>query len=287
MSVRPATWSDLQGVFALRSAQQGSWPFAEPAQLAELRASWEKPGFEVGRDNWVVEHDGAVVAYGALDKTQRIAHVASERHPGDALLDQILIQASERGFSAVTVTGVAADHPLNAMLLDRGLTLERTILRMWKALTGDDPRPEWPGGVTVRSYRPIDAERVHGLLDEAYAGWDAAYRPTPHADWTAFMIGDSEFDPSAWWLAERGGQLAGCALHWRSGWLKDFAVRESERHQGLGTALLRNSFAEFARRGIGRMGLKVDIANPTGAVRMYERHGFVADQTEEDWALCP
>ena len=36
--------------------------------------------------------------------------------------------------------------------------------------------------------------------------------------------------------------------------------------------------AEFSRRGCARVGLKVDAANPTGAVRLYERLGFLTDE---------
>ncbi len=80
------------------------------------------------------------------------------------------------------------------------------------------------------------------------------------------MTGDPEFDPDVWWLAERDGTLVGCALHWSSGWLKDLAVRDSERGRGLGAALVTTGLAEFARRGKRRVGLKVDAGNPTGAV---------------------
>ena len=57
--------------------------------------------------------------------------------------------------------------------------------------------------------------------------WDERYVPIPHDDWLRWMTGDSDFDPAVWWLAERDGELVGCALHWSSGWLKDLAVRES------------------------------------------------------------
>jgi ribosomal protein S18 acetylase RimI-like enzyme len=89
------------------------------------------------------------------------------------------------------------------------------------------------------------------------------------------MTEDEEFDASVWWLAERDGALAGCALHWSSGWLKDLAVRDSERGRGLGAALVAIGLAEFRRRGLARVGLKVDPGNPTGAQRLYERLGFV------------
>jgi ribosomal protein S18 acetylase RimI-like enzyme len=151
---------------------------------------------------------------------------------------------------------------------------------MWRPLDGSEREPGWPAGIAVRTFRPEDAEAVHRLLDEAYRGWDVAYEPLPHDDWVTAMTGDAEFDPTVWWLAERDDVLAGCALHWSSGWLKDLAVREAERGHGLGAALVRRGLAEFARRGADRVGLKVDAANPTGAIRLYERLGFVVERRE-------
>ncbi|HEY7536607.1 MAG TPA: GNAT family N-acetyltransferase [Gaiellaceae bacterium] len=152
------------------------------------------------------------------------------------------------------------------------------VLVMWRPLAGDEPEPVWPAATSVRTFEPADGEPVHALLDEAYRAWDSRYVPQPHADWLRSMTGDSEFDPTVWWLAERGGELAGCALFWSSGWLKDLVVRSSERGRGLGTALVRQGLAEFARRGVARVGLKVDADNPTGAVRLYERLGFVTER---------
>jgi ribosomal protein S18 acetylase RimI-like enzyme len=99
------------------------------------------------------------------------------------------------------------------------------------------------------------------------------------------MTGEIEFDPTTWWLAERDGALAGCALWWSKGWLKDIVVREDERGHGLATALIRHGLPEFARRGVQRAGLKVDAANLTGAPRLYKRLGFVTERRERIWAL--
>jgi mycothiol synthase len=100
------------------------------------------------------------------------------------------------------------------------------------------------------------------------------------------MTGDPEFDPDVWWLAERDGALVGCALHWTSRWLKDVGVREAQRGRGLGHALVATGLAEFARRGARRVGLKVDADNPTGAVALYERLGFMTERTEavQSWS---
>ncbi len=109
----------------------------------------------------------------------------------------------------------------------------------------DDPVP--PAGIAFRTFETADAEAVHSLLDEAYSAWDKSYVPMAHADWVAWMTGDSEFDASVWWLAEREGELVGCALYWSSGWLKDVVVQEIERGRGLGAALVRLGLAEFSR----------------------------------------
>jgi ribosomal protein S18 acetylase RimI-like enzyme len=171
-------------------------------------------------------------------------------------------------------------------VLDRNaFVLQTDVLAMVRAISLREPEPAWPAGIAVRTFERDDAAAIHALLDEAYRGWDRTYVPLAHEDWFRAMTGDIEFDPTTWWLAERKGALAGCALWWKSGWLKDIAVREGERGHGLATALIRQGFAEFARRGLRRAGLKVDAANPTGAPRLYERLGFTTRRREQIWAL--
>jgi len=102
-----------------------------------------------------------------------------------------------------------------------------------------------------------------------------------------WMTGHDDFDPSLWLLAERDDELVGCALHWREtngrGWVKDLAVQAGERGRGLGAALLTEAFRLYRARGANAVGLKVDAANPTGAVQLYERLGFVSDRRYGVW----
>jgi ribosomal protein S18 acetylase RimI-like enzyme len=142
----------------------------------------------------------------------------------------------------------------------------------------------------MRSYLDNDARAVQALLDEAYV-WDDTQAPRPHAEWLQWMTDHDEFDPELWLLAERDGELVGAALHWRPtqgrGWVKDLVVAESERGRGLGTALLHAGFKAYKERGATQVGLKVDSVNPTGAVQLYERVGFVTDRRYGIWVKEP
>jgi ribosomal protein S18 acetylase RimI-like enzyme len=46
------------------------------------------------------------------------------------------------------------------------------------------------------------------------------------------------------------------------------------RRQGIATALLRQVFCEFHRRGATHVDLKVEVDNPTGALRLYKAMGM-------------
>jgi ribosomal protein S18 acetylase RimI-like enzyme len=154
---------------------------------------------------------------------------------------------------------------------------------MWRPLGEPVENPAPIDGVAIRTFELSDALAVHELLDEAYLAWDTSYVPISHDGWVSVMTGDSEFDAKVWFVAERNGRLVGCALHWSGGWLKDLAVRESERGRGLGAALVQQGLAEFSRRACTRVGLKVDAGNPTGAIRLYERMGFVTTARQAAW----
>ena len=281
--IRDATLDDLDAVFELLDARSRAAFGVSQQDRRYLRQHWELPGG--GR--WVAIEDGVVVGYAALDESQEIAHAAIDAGVGDALFAHVEQQARRRGFEHVSVTAVLEDKPLYAAVQRNGYTLDREILRMWRTLDGDLLEPQWPDGLTVRTYDDADGERVHALLDAIYEGWDREYVARSHEGWLAFMTDHDEFDPGMWFLVERDGQLVACALHWkehqRRGWVKDLVVEERERGRGLGKALLQHGFRAYANRGAERVGLKVDSTNPTGAQQLYERVGFETDQRLGIW----
>jgi ribosomal protein S18 acetylase RimI-like enzyme len=279
--IRGATWDDFPQVVELLVRQSRSAAGIATVREEFVRAAWELPSFEVGSDNWVCDS----TAYAAISPSGELTLAAGDDATADALLELAISRARERGLAKLQLRPFASDQ-LQARLLDRhGFQLQTDVLAMQRLLGADEEPPAWLTGVTARTFEPADARAVHALLDEAYGGWDSTYVRLAHQDWLRAMTGDAEFDPTVWWLAERDGVLVGCALWWSSGWLKDVVVRESERGRGLGAALIRQGFAEFARRGVRRAGLKVDAANPTGAPRLYERLGFTVERREQIWAL--
>jgi mycothiol synthase len=282
-----ATWDDLDDVYELLDVRSRETSGISELKFEHLRDRWRLPAFAVGRDNWVARENGRIVGYAAVDAAQELDHAARDAAVADALLARAEKRARERGFDTLAVTAPPEDAALQSLVARSGFSHDREILRMWRTLNGDLPVPRWPAGVSVRAYDAADAGRVHAFLDDGYAGWDTEYVLLPHDEWVAFMTDHADFDPSLWFLAERGGSLVACALHWKplqaAGWVKDLVVHVDERGAGLGKALLEHGFREYAERSATRVGLKVDANNPTGAPQLYERVGFVTDRRYEIW----
>ena len=269
MLVRPATRDDVDAVAALLGTR---------ADL--IRSEWELPSFALGQDAWVAQGSGGLAGYAAVMAGERLALTADDAGVEDELFARAAERARALGFATLGITTSGE----TGFVRRNGFELASETLAMARPLDGPVASPDWPDGISARTFEPADAEAVHALLDEAYRAWDSRYVPLAHNDWLRLMTGDPDFDPTVWWLAERDGELAGCALHWRTGFLKDLAVRGSERGRGLGAALVQQGLAEFARRGVAQVGLKVDAANPTGALRLYERLGFILERREAVWA---
>ncbi len=281
--LRRARPSDLDAVvdlLALRS--RAAFGVAE-VERRFVEHAWSLEG----TDAWVAADAGAVVGYAELSSSQSIDVAARDPGVGDALLAAVEACAAERGFAFVACVAAGTDAPLCSLVERGGFEHLHDVLRMWRRLDGDLPEPRFPDDVVVRAYRDGDAERVHAFLDDAYLAWDTTYAVMPHADWLRWMTEHDDFDPELWFVAERDGELVACALHWREhqrrGWVKDIAVREGQRGRGLAKALLHHGFRAYAARGAEQVGLKVESANPTGAVQLYERVGFVTDRRYGIW----
>jgi ribosomal protein S18 acetylase RimI-like enzyme len=146
-------------------------------------------------------------------------------------------------------------------------------------LTDETPEPVWPSGVGVRTLADGEERRMYEAFMEV---WQDTSDP-PHEtfeEWSHWLTRAETFEPSLWFLALAGDELAGFSLCRKdlndpsAGHVELLGVRRPWRKQGLGHALLLHSFQALRRRGWTRGTLGVDASSLTGATRLYERAGM-------------
>jgi mycothiol synthase len=124
--------------------------------------------------------------------------------------------------------------------------------------------------------------------------WDADVEA--FADhWGGFDASDAAFermltaphhDPDLWVVAWDGDEIAGAvtnaifvaeneAYGRRQGWLETVFVRRPWRRRGLGAAIVTRALVRLREAGMSEALLGVDSDNPSGALGLYERAGFV------------
>ncbi len=271
-------------------AEQGDTDFA----LDFLLEEWDSLNLET--DAWaVVDPDGRIAGYADISmragvQFNRWAVTDPERRGqgiGSHLLQLIEERARARGGEAREGARVALHNFVNhanpeaCELLERfGYTVVRRYWRMSVDMDSAPPEPEWPPGIALRTFvRGQDERATFDALEDGFSDhW--GHLPGDYDEWVKQTTRDS-FDPSLWFLAVDGEEIAGlslCSAVAEIPWVGKLAVRRPWRHRGLGLALLRHSFAELWRRGHRRVALGVDSENLTGATRLYERAGMVADR---------
>lgn len=288
LKVRPPVREDAQAVADMLNACEVA-DGGEPEWAAEeLLDDWDR--LELATDAWLVlTHEEKLVGY-AYVKQLKAERYLSEiyLHPAGSTAEgyvAILRRTEERiremNPEATVVVHINSAHAEEASVLAReGFELVRHFLRMSVDLTEPPVVPDFPPGVAVRPFRPEqDLVAAFEAKEEAFADhW--GHLPgslEKFAEETQGRI----FDPSLWFLAWQGDEVAGLSLAMpllQKGWVRTLGVRRAWRRKGLALALLRYTFAEFYRRGVTRVELGVDAASLTGATRLYEKAGMRTTQ---------
>ena len=239
---------------------------------------------------FVATVDGAVVGYADVrdEEHQRFPldiRLAPNRgeQASETLLHAVEGWARDRGQPGAILRGVVGDLDaiLRARYEESGYRLIRHSFLMQTDLGGETTPVEWPTSISVRPFElGRDEERVYEAQQESFADhWD--HHRTPFDEWRRQMLDSPHFAPDLSLIAEENAEIAGIAMNaWHFsgdpnfGWVGILGVRRPWRRRGLGSALLRESFARFAQRGATKVGLGVDAKNTTGAVKLYERAGM-------------
>lgn len=170
-----------------------------------------------------------------------------------------------------------------ALFEDRGFNYIRSSYQMRIEMNEAPPVPAWKQGVVLRTGKPDDVPAVYAAVRESFRDhFGHIEEPFEEglARFTHFMESDGQ-DPSLWFLAVDGDQIAGVSLCRLESyddadvsWVNILGVRRPWRKHGLGLALLQHSFGEFYKRGKRKAGLGVDAQNLTGALMLYEKAGM-------------
>jgi mycothiol synthase len=288
-TVRTPTPEDVDAAVALLLAcDTADFGDAEPHDPAEVQRWWAK------EPTWLVHTQaGELIAYASLEDVNQEHlrfHTSAfvrpdQRNQGveDALLDLLEREARRIADAAPPeaqpslMQGFAgSDTAQRDRLLSRGFGVIRAFWTMRIDQTEAPPAPEWPEGITLRTYQPGQDDRaVFDAVEEAFQDhWE--YLPTPFEEWME-RPNRPEFDPSLWFLALDGDQIAGatlCTNEPQRGWINKVAVRRPWRKRGLALALVRHALGTFWVRGVRRVELGVDAQSPTNAQKVYERAGM-------------
>ncbi len=301
--VRPAVMGDLKSAVDLFNACSLQLLGVRQHDLHEQEVEWKTPMFNLETDTRVVfTPKGDLIGYAEVwdaEKPYIRARSWGRVHPdyrgrgiGTALLTWEEERAREAIAKAPAEAKVSLGHGVNSrdesakeLLETHGFEVVRHFWRMEVVLDGQIRVPQWPEGISLRTFDPESdlLPVVNAIRDEFKDHW--GFFDTPLEQelelWNHWTTEDNEFDPTLWFLAMDGEEIAGTALCWpknaedpEMGWVDVLGVGRPWRRRGLAVALLDNAFAEFAKRGKSKVGLGVDATSLTGANRVYERAGM-------------
>ena len=290
--MRHPTMDDLKAVHNVITTSDLAYLGSADITLDEVRTDWLAPTFNLQKDAWVVTNSaGQVVGYASAGQQEHVRLHSevivlpeySRRGLQDALLTQVERWGQEQVPQArpdvrvALMSYIAQGDEQGALALQRhGFKEIRRSWNMEITMNEAPAEPEWPVGISVRTFRPGDERIVFDTDEEAFKDhW--GHMPGNFERWMHWTVERETFDPTLWFLAYEGDRMAGvslCTHRDELGWVDTLAVLRPWRKLGLGKALLQHSFGEFYRRGTRTVGLGVDAQNLTGATRLYERVGM-------------
>lgn len=304
-TMRSATMADVETAVTLFNIRSRHDTGNDGATVAEIAHEWDTPNFDPARDiRLVFAADNTLVGYIELWATANppvhpwvwgCVHPDHERQGiGTALMTwaidhahNVMDRVPEGARVSVMVDTLTQNEGAKHLFTNLGMTNVRHFWRMAIDLTDDLPAPVWPQNIRVVTgdvYGDALVPDAYRTVNEAFADhWGHVDRDVEEgvARWVHRSESDPNFDPSLWFIALDGDEIAGASLcrHHvdddpKMGWVDTLGVRRPWRRQGLAMALLRHSFHVLRERGQSKVGLGVDATSLTNATKLYTKAGM-------------
>ncbi|MCW2768576.1 MAG: mshD [Aeromicrobium sp.] len=219
--------------------------------------------------------DGVVVAAAYATGDAPVEIVVDPEHRraglGRRILDELLADGEQQFWAH-------GDLPAaQALAASAGLSPARSLLVLRLTFDGPPATERVPGGVTLRTYTPADADAIVAVNARAFAH-HPEQGAMDRADLDRRMSSDW-FDPDGLFVAERNGQVLG--FHWTKveggiGEVYVVGIDPDAQGGGLGTALTARGLRHLYERSLPVVDLYVEGDNAP-ALKVYRNLGF------QDW----
>ncbi len=305
LSFRGFQWDDLPRVVELYNLRKAADGLDDLETLEDTRNYYQEPGFDVHTQvQLAVIHDqhGQEIIIGTCDL--EYGHTGESRnwidiavHPDyvdrvwDRFADhceaELLRGASSRQSDnlplAVENWTYAGSVTTPPRLRARGYLHARSFYRMRIDFDSEIEPVALPDGFEIRPFAPDQhMQLAYEAHQEAFKDHWGSTR-TPFDEWEHWLVKNPHADLSLWQLVwdTSTNEIAAMTFNRRysenephMAWVNVLGTRRPYRKQGLGYALLRNTFRLFQQRGFTSAGLGVDASSLTNAVALYERAGM-------------
>lgn len=256
---------------------------------ADLRAFWSIPGTDLSRHSIAVWHGDRLAAAGDVHETYSEIDVHPDfrgRGLGSAIVPWTWEQARAQGADHVSQTFTDARTDGAALFRAHGYEPGWTSWMLRIALEDVVERPSAAGYAMRDLDYERDARAVFDVIDAAFAGFREPSAGWNWASWDGFI--GSHASRVAWAspVVEHEGRIVGACVAFDygtalPGWIQQLAVEEAHRGIGLGSAMLRRSFARFRAAGHTEASLATDSRGD--ALARYEHLGMRVRTSSTHW----